>query len=331
MGMERFYFAIAIIVFVLVGTVQAQNQTSLPTNFYTGVSSDSSGSYLTAVVRNGPIYYSNDRGVSWKVSDAPNPGNYLAVAASTTGQYVIAASASATLVSSDYGEHFTTAATMDRSSNSVAVSGSGQYMVSISASGTLKTCLSYSNNYGASFVSGLGPNISVTTCTAVGIDFSGTYVVLSVYSQGLWTTNNVKDASSWQLTYEYDVEIYAIAFGGTSFYGSVSSYPAYVIQSTDYGYTWTIKGSVYDQIRSIAVDSRGVNVLIASSYNLYLSEDRGSNYKRILSAPAVYHCAMNADTTFIVFTEGNYENELNVFVGNPRKKPFIPFSMSLSL
>ncbi len=322
-------FTIFVSVVLLVERVHAQNQTSLPANFYTGVSSDSSGSYLTAAALNGPIYYSDDRGVSWKVSDAPNPVNYLAVAASSTGQYVIAESATTILVSSDYGEHFTTAANISGRFNSVAVSGTGQYMVSISDSVTPNTCLSYSNNYGASFVSGLGPNTTSinsdgSKCVGVGIDASGTYVVLSVYSQGLWVSNNVLNASAWQLTYEYDVEISAIAFGGTSFYAGYVSTPAYVVQSTDYGYTWTVKGSVYDQIRSIAVDSTGVNVLLASYYHLYLSQDSGTTYDWLWSSPAVYNCAMNGNTTVAVFTSGINEAAMNVFVGNPRKKPLSP-------
>mmetsp|Transcript_4356 Transcript_4356/g.4782 ORF Transcript_4356/g.4782 Transcript_4356/m.4782 type:complete len:105 (-) Transcript_4356:215-529(-) len=88
--MGRFDLASVFVFVAFVGRIQAQNKTSLPSEFYSAVSSDSSGSYLTAAVLYGPIYYSDDRGVSWKVSDAPNPGNYFAVAASSTGQYVIA-------------------------------------------------------------------------------------------------------------------------------------------------------------------------------------------------------------------------------------------------
>ena len=129
------------VVFVLVALVErahGQDKTSLPTAWYRGVSSDSSGSYLTAVANDGPIYYSHDSGVSWKVSNAPNPGGYCAVASSSTGQYLIAATFNATLVSSNYGEHFTTAAKIEGLSNSVAVSATGQYMVSISASASSK-------------------------------------------------------------------------------------------------------------------------------------------------------------------------------------------------
>jgi hypothetical protein len=205
----------------------------------------------------------------------------------------------------------------------VAVSGTGQYMVSISASASSKSSVSYSSNYGTSFTLGLGPNNDATTCVGVGIDYSGTYVVLSVNGQGLWVSNDVTHSSSWRLTYEYDVEISAIAFGGTSFYAGYSSTPAYIVQSSDSGYTWTVKGSVYDQIQSMAVDSTGVSILIASSYNLYLSKDFGTSFKWLLSAPAVYDCAMSADSNFIVFTEGNYQVEMNVLVGNPRKKPFV--------
>lgn len=118
--------SIAFLVFVfvaLVGRVHAQTQTSLSTAFYSGLSSDSSGSYLTAVVLGGLIYYSNDSGVSWKQSDA-KWGDYYAVAASSNGQHVIVAEFDATLVSSDYGQHFVNAANMT-GTISVAVSGSG--------------------------------------------------------------------------------------------------------------------------------------------------------------------------------------------------------------
>ena len=121
----------------LLERIHAQTETRLPTAFYKAVSSDTSGSYLTAVVEDGPIYYSADGGVSWKISDAPNPHGYYAVAASSTGQYVIAGSSSATLVSSDYGQHFTTAADVHNWYHSVGVSGTGQYMVSVDNYGVL--------------------------------------------------------------------------------------------------------------------------------------------------------------------------------------------------
>eukprot|EP01040_Poterioochromonas_malhamensis_P027188 gene27188-biopygen3726 len=148
-------------------------KTSLPNAEYTGLSSDSTGSYLTAVADVGPIYYSNDSGVSWAVSIAPRDF-YLAVAASSTGQYVIAGSESKTFVSSDYGQHFT--AVTSKAAEHVAVSSTGQYMVTNTGGYTYSpnTCLSYSNNYGASFTTGLGPPNynNRTACGGVGIDSS---------------------------------------------------------------------------------------------------------------------------------------------------------------
>lgn len=232
----------------------------------------------------------------------------------------------------DYGEHFTAvAAKIYGSLNSVAVSGTGQYMVSISVSAPSK-CLAYSNNYGVSFTLDLGPT---TDCTSVAIDTTGTYVVLSVYGSGLWVSNNVTDASSWQLTYETESRlsrINVVAFGGKSFYAGYSSSPASVVQSSDYGSTWTVKGSVPDPIESMAVDSTGVNVLVASSSYLYFSEDSGISYESLYSASAVLHCAMNGNTTVAVFTAtpANVYDELDVYVGNPRKRFCIFVSLSFS-
>jgi len=309
--------SVVFVFFTLVARAYAQNKTSLPTAWYKGLSSDSSGSYLTAITIGGPLYYSTDSGVSWKVSDAPNPADYNAVAASSTGQYVIATTTNATLVSSDYGQHFKKAADIYSLPHSVAVSGTGQYMVSISIYASSK-CLAYSNNYGVSFTLDLGPTAG---CTSVAIDTIGTYVVLSVYGSGLWVSNNVTDASSWKLTYETEARIDSIAFGGANFYAGYWSSPASVVQSTDYGYTWTVKGSVPNRIYSMAVDSTGVNVLIASELYLYLTQDSGSTYESLYSAFGIFNCAMNGDTTLAVFTAtpATDQSEFDVYIGNPCK------------
>ncbi len=323
--------SIVVVVFLfitLLERIHAQTETRLPTAFYKAVSSDTSGSYLTAVVEDGPIYYSADGGVSWKISDTPNPHGYYSVAASSTGQYVIASSA--TLVSSDYGQHFTTAAGVHNWYHSVGVSGTGQNMVSVDNYGVHNAinCLSYSNDYGATFTSGLGPNTNVPTPAGVAIDSSGTYVVLSVYPQGLWVSNNVLDKSSWTLTYEIDIKIYAIAFGGASFYAGYVEVPLNIIKSTDYGYTWTQQGLLAaDPISSMAVDSTGVNVLVAAAGGLYLSQDSGKSFEKIYAYMA--SCAMNANTTSTVFAAGSSSLEIEVFVGNPRKMKSL-FSLSLS-
>ncbi len=317
---------IVFVIMALVGRVHAQTQTSLPTGYYSGLSSDSSGSYLTTVSTYGPIYYSNDSGVSWNLSDG---------AASSTGQYLIAGAITRALVSSDYGQHFTTAVNLTGVAQ-VAISGTGQYMLSIYSS---YKCLAYSNNYGASFMLGLGPNRNGSSCENVAIDTSGTYVVLSVYPQGLWTTNNITDPSAWKLTYETKTSIWAVAFGGTSFYAGYSSSPASVVQSTNYGYNWTVKGSVPDPITSMAVDSRGVNVLITAAAGLYISEasglylsqDSGSSFDWIYSGE-FYHLAMNDNTTLAIF-DGIPANSIslntNVYIGNPRKKPLFHVCVSL--
>ncbi len=318
-------FVTIFVVFVfvtLVGRVYAQTQTSLPKAFYGGVSSDFSGTYLTAVAINGPIYYSNDSGVSWKLSDAPIRGSYFDVAASSTGNYVIAAAFSAILLSADYGQHFTNAVNLTNT-DKVAISGSGQFMLSVYSSE--RWHLAYSNNYGASFMLGLGPNSNGSSCTNVAIDTSGTYVVISVLNEGLWTTNNITDPLAWKLTYETKAKIYEIAFGGTSFYAGYLSSPGYVVQSTNYGYNWTVKGSVSDPITSIAVDSTGVNVLVTTYFGLYLSQDSGSSFDWIYSAE-LYECAMNGNTTFAVFAgaaTGSNTYYYNVIVGNPCKNTTI--------
>ncbi len=317
-----FTFGILFVFLASEGRVHAQTKTSLPNALYTGLSSDSTGSYLTAVAYYGPIYYSNDSGVSWKVSDAPRD-SYNAVAASSTGQYVIAGSDYKTLVSSDYGQHFT--AVTSKAAEHVAVSSTGQYMVTNTGGYTISpnTCLSYSNNYGASFTSGLGPpNTNRTDCGGVGIDSSGTYVVLLVHLQGLWVSNNVTDISSWQLTYGTDTYIEAIAFGGTSFYAGYWSVPGYLIQSTDYGYTWILKSALTENsnaILSLAVDSTGVNVLVASYLGLYLSQDSGDSYETIYPTNS-YVCAMNGNTTLAIWTVLEPSHDFDVYVGNPRKK-----------
>ncbi len=331
--------SIVFLVFVfmtIVGRVHGQNKTSLPSGWYRGVSSDSSGTYLTAVVDSGPIYYSNDSGVSWQVSDAPSLSFYNAVAASSTGQYVIASSYRSksmdfgTLVSSDYGQHFTSASTHGESA--VAVSATGQYMVSMhTPPSSPNYCVSYSDNYGVSFTTSLGPNTVSSYCEGIAIDSSGTYVVLSVYSQGLWVSNNVLNVSSWQLTYKADIPIEAIAFGGTSFYAGYASTPGYVIQSTDYGYNWTVKGSIPTVVYSMAVDSTGVNVLVSSYTGLYLSNDSGLSFEWIYSG-SVSQCAMNDNTNLTIFlAESEYSGVYDVYVGNPRKKAFIFLSFLYSL
>lgn len=316
----------------LVERVQCQTQTSLPAASYQAVSSDSSGTHLTAVVYNGPIYYSNDSGVSWAVSDAPTPtATYEAVATSSTGQYVIINSQSATYVSSDYGQHFTNITNVGGLSNTVAVSSTGQYMVAVSSSLSPNNCLSYSNDYGASFTLNLGPSTTSDFCVGVSIDTSGTYVVVSVYNQGLWTSNGVTNTSSWKLTTATTLEISAIAFGGTSFYAGFVSTPAYVIQSTDYGATWDAKGSVSNSIVSISVDSTGAQVLLGTFYNLFFSQDSAATFRSIDTSSTVSHSSMNSDATLTIYTQSVNSQQLGVFLGNPRKNISPQSIVSLSL
>eukprot|EP01040_Poterioochromonas_malhamensis_P012112 gene12112-biopygen2547 len=280
--------------------VYGQTQTNLPVNDYRGVASDASGTNLIAIVEAGPIYFSTDGGVSWDISDAPDTEEYDCVASSSSGQYVIAAAPTTTFVSSNYGRNWTQSLNVGGASNCVGVSNSGQYMVSASALEPTNACVSYSTDYGASFTTNLGPSGSnlASGCVGVGMDASGTYVVLSVSSEGLWVSSDVTNAASWELTYPTPIQIEAIAFGGSSFYAGWVNPPHNIIQSTDYGASWTVKSAVSTGIQSLAVDSTGTKWegvygqtqtnLPNDDYRGLASDASGTNLIAIVEAGPIY-------------------------------------------
>lgn len=308
--------------------VYGQTQTNLPVNDYRGVAS---GTNLIAIVEAGPIYFSTDGGVSWDISDAPDTEEYDCVASSSSGQYVIAAAPTTTFVSSNYGRNWTQSLNVGGASNCVGVSNSGQYMVSASALEPTNACVSYSTDYGASFTTNLGPSGSnlASGCVGVGMDASGTYVVLSVSSEGLWVSSDVTNAASWELTYPTPIQIEAIAFGGSSFYAGWVNPPHNIIQSTDYGASWTVKSAVSTGIQSLAVDSTGTKVLVGATDKLYFSQDSASTDTSIYSAYVVLFCAMNDNATFALWT-GDSGDGFVVYTGNPSKLTIIHLILSCS-
>ena len=115
----------------------------------------------------GYIYKSVDYGVNWEVVTSLGSSNWISIAISGTGQYVMASDSSTTYQSSDYGNTW----------SSIAYSG----RLSMSASGAYRIITQYgypnvSTDYGQTW-----SNLTAAgddSIQAVGMSFSNTYIVL---------------------------------------------------------------------------------------------------------------------------------------------------------
>lgn len=182
------------------------------------------------------------------------------------------------------------------------------------------SCLSYSDDFGASFTSSLGPSSASGNCVAVAINSAGSTVVVSVEGSGLWTSSNPLVSTSWTLSYNTSSELVSVAYGGGNFYASMDVSPYSILLSTDGAASWTIQSSGPTGCQ-LSVDNSGTKVLMAC-YGLYFSQDSGVTYALVDDQYTdAFLCAMNGNASFAVWAGNSV-----VYYGDPCKSSFIILS-----
>lgn len=307
--------------FSLVLNVVSQTLQNLPETYsWAGFTLDSSGTYLTAAQYrtnsssyNGQIYYSQDAGSTWEVSNAPALG-YSGIAGSSSGAVLVAIGYFLfPYVSTDYGSTWLKK-TGPQSTGSVAISGNGQCMAYVN----VDTGISYSSNQGASW-STVGPAYKAQ---AVGLDSTGTNVVIAVNVVGLYYSGN--SGSTFSLQYS-DSTVYwtsSIAFSaGSSVYAGTGSSGS-ILVSTNYGSTWSATQGKYLKIIYLSVDSSGQNVLAIIGFGgaqLYFSTNGGTSFTQLTTGNSNF-CVLNGDGNFMLY---NYNSSSlspsSAYSANPSK------------
>mmetsp|Transcript_48101 Transcript_48101/g.95276 ORF Transcript_48101/g.95276 Transcript_48101/m.95276 type:complete len:418 (+) Transcript_48101:152-1405(+) len=266
---------------------------SLPSTLWNAFSSDESGTYLTAASNNEGIYYSTDAGDAWSLAIA---GQFTCIASNVdSGKYVVATSTSGTYVSSTFGASFEEITNTGGVNNCVSVSGSGEFMISVSQAGLASECLSYSNNFGVSFTTDLGPPVAAGQgdCVAGVFNDAGTIAIVSVSGSGLWMSSNVTSPTSWVQVYSTVNTVYEVAYGGGNFYAGLKSFPYSILMSSDNGNTWVTQGNTGMTVYDIAVDSTGTKIVVAG-VGMFFSDNSGETFSTMDStAIHCYACAMD--------------------------------------
>eukprot|EP01032_Pedospumella_encystans_P009801 gene9801-11509_t len=138
------------------------NETNAPTNYWSSVSSDKSGVYLTAVINGGKIYTSNNSGLNWYPSNSPSLSWY-SVASDATGQFLVAVAGytpAGIYNSMDYGLNWYASSTENYYFYCVASDSSGRYL----AAGTeVFNGILVTDNTGTTYVPSVQPSVVPST------------------------------------------------------------------------------------------------------------------------------------------------------------------------
>jgi hypothetical protein len=209
---------------------------------WTSVAISSSGQYAIGCIGNTTsnvtrnIYYSNDYGSTWTVSNSI-PGNWVSLSISSSGQYALGCIYNATFTggshySNNYGVSWTksTAKFGDASYQAVSISGSGQYAVACT----------YGTSSGYQYAS------SNTSTTYVSKDL--TEVFEPLYKYKTWTLLNYTPQTSL-------VGGRSIVASYTGQYLIASNQNGASYYSSNYGATWTSTTSI--SFASIAISNNG--------------------------------------------------------------------------
>lgn len=300
------FVVLSILNLVFLSSVVSQSYYSqLPDGNWYSLTSDVSGQYLTAAYRDSQFYYSKNGGNTWVMSFTAM--QVEGSASSSSGAYVLVVN-NGLYVSFNYGANFTK--TSSEFGNYAAMSASGSTMVAADSSDA-NGCLSYSNNYGTSFSSSLGPDVA-GSAKGVAMNAAGTIVVLSVDQFGLYVSSDPTSVSSWTLAYNSDGGYFNIASGGNYFYAGLTSTPYSLALSTNGGITWTVQANLSYSYQQICVDSSGEKLMIGNG-GLQYSQNSGVSFIQVDQYNIQsYYCALNGNATF-----GMWAGNSEVYYGNP--------------
>lgn len=279
---------------------QASNVPS--SSVWGGVAIDYSGTHLFAAQDPGGLYMSSNRGVTWKLATNGIPTNayFFDVACSNSGQYVIASTSTATLLSSNFGSSWST--TNIGSSTAVGTSGSGNLIAALQS-----TAVQVSTDFGVNFGSIGDP--SSGSPAGIAVSTNGTIIVASYRYKGVYTATFVGSTWIWSSgitlpSSNYDVPV---AFGGGYFYASTGST---IYKSSD-GITWVATGSLpyWDGV-ALNYISAGDSSVVASNAQLFYSGNGGKSYVQ-KSGTSFFNLAVSGDDS-----NGVWISNMQVYYGD---------------
>ena len=210
-----------------------------------------------------------------------------------------------TLISRDYGETWyqLTGLSAQTSYNSSAMSENGQYMYIRSGSTAYR-----SSNYGVSWAAFTGVVLNDVLC-GTALSSTGSYIVYAGRD-----SNNVSQVylstdsgATWNsvATFPTANTSFSVAMSSTGQYISALSTNSYVIVSSDYGATWSIK-SALSSCAHLAVSSTGQYQTVISSSSIFVSSDYGNTFSN-----TYFGVAGTGFTTITMIGTGEYQYAVN--------------------
>ena len=260
-----------------------------------GVAIDYTGTHLFAAQDPGGLYVSSNRGATWQLAQSGIPTNayFFDVACSSSGQYVITSTSTATFLSSNFGASWST--TTVGSAIAVGTSGSGSIIAALKS-----TAVQVSTDFGNTFAS-IGSPLTVSP-DGIAVSTNGTIIVVSYRYQGVYTATLIGGTWTWSssatlLSSNYDVPV---AYGGGYFYASTGS----TIYKSPDGITWTATGSLpyWDGI-GLTYISAGDSDVIATNAQLFYSGNGGNSYVQ-KSGSSYFNVAVSGDNSNGVWISG---------------------------
>ena len=235
-----------------------------------GVAIDYTGTHLFAAQDPGGLYMSSNRGATWQLAQngIPTNANFEDVACSSSGQYVIALTSTATLLSSNYGASWST--TTVGSAVAVGTSGSGSIIAALKSSSAVQV----SSDFGNTFVSIGSP--STASPGDIAVSTNGTIIVVSYWYKGFYTATLIGGTWTWSSATLVSSNNYnPVAYGGGYFYASTG----FAIYKSPDGITWSPTGNLPSWSGfGLFYLSAGDSDVIAASAALFYSGDGGNSY-----------------------------------------------------
>lgn len=314
--MSSIVYAALFFVGVNGGAFAATNDLTID-NHIEGVTCDSSGNHFSVAQNSygsGHIYYSEDAGMSWSISDAPDEG-YVSISMDPSANNYLAAAAyrDVVLISGNSGRNWTDiTGTLTFDSTGVSVANGGQTVVVLDEDAIDGQCMYITKNAGLAWSGPLGPTVTTEEeCIASALNGDGSVIVISIENIGLYVSSNV--GTSWQQVYTVtdDYSIYSILYNPSLavFYASQSGpsgdYPP-IIKSDTSALVWTAvpttlpTTSRFDPM-GFGVSSSGDEILITAGDPYYSTDSGSTYYKAVNVAGVVYYACMNSDASRFLY------------------------------
>lgn len=240
-----------------------------------------SGDIIVAVNdRDTGIYYSHDRGNSWRESSSTLHDNYWAVAVSADGVKMVAVGGDPDdhiigriYTSVDAGVSFQRTSAPEYAWSGVASSADGNFLVAT----TWHRGIYYSRNGGQNWVKSSAPDDAAWKGVSMSAD--GTKLAACQDGGPVYLSNNGDTWSRTSMPYDQDRRFEDIAMSAngsqiiTVFYNS----DGFIWLSYNGGNVWVTPGGPYDKYnRGITMSADGTKMAVASTsrFGIYLRDDR---------------------------------------------------------